>query len=288
MDAKILRLLIFIFSGLVAVFALLILVNYAGSLYSSRSAPSGQEEEAAGKPPDPEAMAQQALAAARNSGGGSASMIPPPRHGFSTAAVNSDGAIMVVKEKEFGGVAEQPKDMLDLLTGLGGGRNKPAPIALKESDLDKKLINIGGAPVAQPHLKVSSIPEMGRGAGQEGVTVFTAPVDFKIFKSSETWWAFTNSHKCRSASGAVSGLKPAPSLLSSPDFAKDSVVVLISVSELPNGIFKILKVEKTGKELRLDYRVDPLAMAAGETGQHDFYSTAVIPKAPALKLRQVP
>ncbi|MDO8802837.1 MAG: hypothetical protein Q7R35_00255 [Elusimicrobiota bacterium] len=287
MDGKILRLLISIFSGLIVVFALLILVNYVGSLSGSRAELPGQEE-AGGKLPDAGVLAQQALAAAKAGGGGRASMVPGPRHDLSTAAVNSQGAIMIVKVKDFSGVGETPQDMMAMLNEMGGGsKKKPAPIALKDSDLDKKIRNLGYAPAKEPSLKVSSMPEMGRRPGEEGVTLFTAPVEYKIYKSSENWWAFANSHKCRSA--METGAKPLASPLSSPDFSKESVLVLISVSELPNGIFKIIKFEKNGQELLVSYRVDPLAMAAGGgTDQHDFYSAAVIPKISAVKLIQAP
>ena len=283
------RALVYAFSGLIVVFALLILVNYAGSLAGSRADQPGQDQPL-GKLSGAEAMARQAVGAAKYGGGARGSMIPALRQGLSTAAVNSEGAIMVVKEKDFRGVAETPKDMMAVLNELGGGdKRKPAPIALKESDLDKKIKNLGGAPGKEPSLKASSMPEMGRGAGQEGVTLFTAPVEYKIFKSSETWWAFANSHKCRSTAETGAGTKPLPSPLSGPDFSRESVVVLVSVSDLPNGIFKIIRSEKTGKEFLVTYRIDPLAMAAGnETSQHDFYSAAVIPKLSSVKLNQVP
>ncbi|OGR42536.1 MAG: hypothetical protein A2X35_12010 [Elusimicrobia bacterium GWA2_61_42] len=287
MDNKFLRTLIYVFSGLIVVFTLLILLNYFGSLAGRRADLPGQEnsgKKAAGA----EALAQEALAAAKYSGGARGSMIPSFRQGLSSAAVKTEGAIMLVKERSFGGVAEKPKDMLEVLNDLSGGnKGKPAPIALKDADLDKK-ITVGGEPGKEPRLASSSMPELGRGPAQEGITLLNAPVDYKIFKSSETWWAFAGSRKCRSNPEAWGGLKQAVSPLSGPDFAKESVIVLVSVSELPNGIFKIMTVEKTGKELRLDYRVDPLAMAAGDDDQHDFYSAAVIPGGLPVKLRQVP
>ena len=286
MDAKILRLFIYLFSGVIIVFALLMLLNYVGSISSSPSDLPGQAD-GGGKMPDADALAQQALAAAKASVGGKGSMIPMSRRDLSSGAVNSQGAIMLVRENEFGGVAEAPKDMMGLLSDLGGGKKKPV-IALKESDLDKK-INIVGFPIAETRLKVSSMPVMGRGPAQEGITMFTAPVEYKIFKSSETWGAFANSHKCRSTSEPAAGFKPPLSPLTSPDFTRESVIVLISVSELPNGIFKIVKLEKKGKELLVSYRVDPMAMAArDESGQHDFYSASVVPKGPAIKLTQAP
>jgi len=288
MDNRFLRTLIYIFSGLIVVFGLLMLVNYLGSVASSGSERAGKEA-AEKKTVGAADMAQEALAAAKTSGGGSASMAPYSKEDSSSPAVNSNGAIMLVKENNFGGVAEKPKDMMDILNGMSGGdKRKPAPISLKDSDLDKK-IDVGGNPAHEPRLAASVMPEMGRGPGQEGLTMLSAPVDYKIFKSSETWWAFANTRKCRSTAETGTGLKPAVSQLSAPDFSKDLVVVLISVSELPNGIFSIVKFEKNGKEVLVSYRVNPMAMsAANGTDLHDFYSAAVIPKAAAVKLLQVP
>ncbi|HAT71299.1 MAG TPA: hypothetical protein DCS63_00605 [Elusimicrobia bacterium] len=286
MDTKFLRTLIYIFSGLIVVFSLLMLVNYFGSLAGARLDLPGQE--AAGKKePGASALAQEALAAAQYGGVARGSMIPSYRPGLSTSAVKTDGAIMLVKEMSFDGVAEAPKDLMSVLSEMSGGdKSKPAPVAIKDSDLDKKITveGVAGKEVRRP---AASMPELGRQPGREGVTLLNAPVDYKIFKSSETWRAFTASRKCRPALAAGSGGTPAASPFASPDFSRYSVVVLVSVSELPNGIFKITGVERTGKELRLDYRVDPLAMAAGGD-QHDFYSAAVIPKGVPLKLRQVP
>jgi len=289
MDVKFLRTLIYIFSGLILVFGLLMLVNYTGSLSGSRSDLLGQAEPSSDeKLPSVDGQVQQSLDAAKAAGGARGSMIPPPSQNLSTSAVNSAGAIKVVRNKDFGGVAESPKDLMALLNDLGGGdTKKPSPIALKESDLvNGKIADLGGVPKRDPHLKVSSMPEMGRGAGEEGVTMYSAPVDYKVFKSSDTWWAFANSHKCRSTVEAASGFKPLS--LASPDFSRDTVLVLISLSDLPNGIFKIIKFEKSGKELVVSYRVDPMAMAAGGEGGHDFYSAVVVPKSSSIKLQQIP
>ena len=286
MDTKFLRTLIYMFSGLIVVFSLLMLVNYFGSLAGARLDLPGQEA-AAKKESGAAALAREALAAAQYGGVARGSMIPSYRPGLSTSAVKTDGAIMLVRERSFDGVAEAPKDLMAVLGEMSGGdKSKPAPIAMKVTDLDKKIA-VGGVAGQEARRAVQPMPELGRQPGREGVTLLNAPVDYKVFKSSETWRAFTASRKCRSAFEAGSGGTPASSSFASPDFSRDSVVVLVSVSELPNGIFKIIKVERTGKELWLDYRVDPLAMAAGGD-QHDFYSAAVIPKGAPLKLRQVP
>lgn len=291
MDSKIFRSLIYLFAGLVVIFSLLILVNYIGSMTGASSGLPGQAEDAA--PKSASAMAQQALAAAKFGGGAvpRASMIPSGRQGPSTAPVTSEGAIQVVKEKEFGGVAEKPKSMMDMLNDMGGGKKgKPSPVRLKDSDLDKQIQSFGETP-AEASLKKAAMPELGRGATQEGVTLLTAPADYKLFKSSESWWAFANSHKCRSdryETGAGLGKQPSP--ISGPDFTREYVLVLISVSDLPNGIFRITGLDKDPKNIVVSYRVDPLAMAAGEGGgsQHDFYSAAVIPIVSSVKLSQKP
>jgi hypothetical protein len=288
MDARILRSLIYLFSGLIVIFTLLMSVNHIGSLIGGETPVMPGQETAEERPENAEAMAQQALAAARYSAGSNvrASMIPGTRQGLSTAAVNADGAINVVRDKDFSGVAESPKDMMSMLNEMGGGKKKPAPIQLSESDFKKKIRNLGAEPGAEPKLRVSTMPEMGRGAAQEGLTMFTAPLEYKVFKTSETWWAFANSHKCRQG-GDTSALKPQPSALSAPDFSRDAVVALISVSDLPNGIFRITRLQKSGRALVLSYKVDPMAMAAGD-GAHDFYSAAVMPKDSIVKLLQVP
>lgn len=287
MGTKFLRTLVYIFSGMIVVFSLLMLVNYIGSL-SGTDPDKPAEALSDGRLPSVDGQVQRTLDAAKAAGGARGSMIPPPARDLSTAAVASKGAIRVVKDKNFNGVAEAPKDMMALLSELGGGdKRKPAPIRLAESDLDGEIIQLGGAPEKEPRLKISSMPEMGRQAGQEGVTMFTAPVDYKVFKSSETWWAFANSHKCRQTAESQAGFKQPLTGLASVDFSAQSVVLLISMSDLPSGIFKIVKLERSGRSVSVKYKVDPMGMAAG-AGDHDFYSAAVLPKDSSIKLLQVP
>lgn len=273
MDARIIRSFIYLFGGLIVIFTLLILVNYIGSFTGTPSDLPGQE--ASDKPDSAAAMAQQALAAARASGGGQASTLPAYRKGLSTAAVTSNGAIMLVKEQDFGGVAEKPKDMMEMLSDMAGGtKKKPAPIALSDSDLNRKIRQLGGAPDKEPKLNKGAMPEMGRGAGQEGVTLLTVPVDYKIFKSSDTWWTFSNSRK----------LKPAPH-----DFAAADLVILISLSDFPSGIFSVAGVEPGKKETVVKYRVNPLAMGADSSReQREAYASAPVPKGRPVRLQQVP
>ncbi|MDP2865870.1 MAG: hypothetical protein Q8O90_06480 [Elusimicrobiota bacterium] len=255
-------------------FSLLILVNYMGSLSGSPAGLPGQEE-AGGKLPVSEDLARQAMTSARYAKGVSGSMIPAQRQVLSTSAVNSSGAIRLVREKTFGGVAEPPKDMMSILSELSGGdKKKPAPIALKESDLDGEIISLGGGPEKEPRLKSAAMPEMGRGAGQEGVTLLSAPVDYKLFKSSDTWRAFANSRKL--GDGAY-------------DFSSYDLLILVSLSDFPSRIFAITGVERGKKETVVSYRVNPLAMASElPPGQRDSYASAPVPKGVPVRLMQTP
>ena len=273
MDSKIIRSLIYFFSGIILLFFLLMLVNYIGSWTTSLSE-SAAREEMSRKTPGASDAAQQALAAAKYSGGARGSMIPAAREDLSSAAVNADGAIMLVKEKEFGGVAEKPKDMMQLLSDLGGGnKGKPSPIAIKDADLGKKIV-VAGNQVKEPKLTNSAMPELGRNPGQEGLTLLSAPVDYKLFKSSETWNAFEVSRKMK---------------FTAYDFAAGNLLILISVSDFPSGIFSIVEVEKGKKETVVKYRVNPLGMADGASKeQREAYATALVPKNKPVRLEQVP
>lgn len=289
MDNRILRLLIYLFSGVLVLFCLLILVNYIGSRAGSPSELPGQRDTAK-EPESASAKAMQALAKTEYGGAkAGSSMLPVYRQGVSTSEVYSAGAINVVKDSEFSGVAEKPKSLTEMLSDMAGGSKRgPAPVRLKDSDLDKSVRLLGGAE-DEKSLKTGPMPELGRGAANEGVTMLSAPVDFKVFRSSETWWAFANSHKCRSDLKDAGSIKPAPSPISSPDFSREYVLILISVSELPNGIFRIMRLDRAGGAVVVSYKVDPMAMAAAnEVPQHDFYTAVVIPRSASVKLSQVP
>lgn len=273
MDSKILRTLIFIFSGIIVVFSLLMLLNSIGSWTGSISE-TADRESLSKKTPGATEQAQQALAAAKYSGGARASMVPAAREDLSSAAVNSDGAIMLVKDKSFGGVAEAPKGMMDLLSELGGGnKGKPAPVALKNADLGKKIV-VSGEQVKRPKLSNGAMPELGRNAGQEGITLLSATVDYKLFKSSSTWNTFEVSRK----------MKPV-----SYDFASDNLLILISLSDFPSGIFTVVAVEKGKKETVVKYRVNPLGMADDTPKERrEAYASAMVPKHKPVRLEQVP
>ncbi len=274
MSEKIMRSLIYLFSGLIVLFILLILINRLGSLAGARTESAVPGKSDAPRPGEAGAMAQQALAAARYNSSGMGSFIPAFRQGLSSSSVRSDGSIMLVKEKDFGGVAEPPVDMLTALNELGGGnKNKPSPVVIDQNDMKKKIY-LPPSPGKAPRLDGAAMPELGRGPGQEGTTMIHAPVDYKVFTSSETWWAFANSRK----------LKCGPH-----DFSSSNLVILISLSDFPSGIFVVTSVKPGKNETVVSYRINPLAMASGATDdQRAAYARAPVPKGPPIRLLQVP
>ena len=266
MDNKFLRNLIYFFSGLIVLFSLLMLVNYLGSL----SGLNGETSALADK--DSSAPGGRGIGAVKYGPGTRNSLIPAGGTNFSTVTVDSGGVGLLVKDNDFSSVAEEPKGMMDVLTSMGGGNKKPV-ISLKESDLDKK-ISVPTTPLKGAGHIASTMPELGRSPGQEGITLLGAPVDFKLFKSSETWWTFANSRKLKAAA---------------PDFSASDLLILISVSDFPSGIFKITGVETGKKETLVKYRVDSLGMSP-ETPkeQREAYASAPVPKKIPVKLQQVP
>mgnify|MGYP001765330315 CR=1 FL=1 len=263
MDNRTLRFLIYFFLGLLGLFMVLMAVNYAGSLLGRQAAVTEEKK----GPLTPTEMAAQTIADARNRGG-----LPPPRTNFSSAPFSS-GGVMVVKNKDFNGVAARPKTMMELLSELGGGdRSKPAPIKITDTDMDKKIA-IGGE-VKPPKVAAASMPEIGREAGQEGATLLSVPVDYKLFKSAETWAAFAAARKQKAVAH---------------DFSKSDLLILVSLSDFPNGIFSVAGVEPDKKETVVKYRVNPMAMTP-ETpaAQRDAYAAAPVPKGVPVRLVQVP
>jgi len=262
MDLKTIRFLIYFFLAVIAAFAFLIFINALGN-----RAPAGAHTSAS-------ALAQSALAAARFNSFRRETFPAPAVHNFSSASVRAEGAIMIVRERNFQGVAESPKSTMDMLNEMSGAnKRKTQPIAIKDGDLDKKMAPIGEPPKI-PVLTGSSVPGLGA-PPHGGPGMITAPVDYKLFTSSETWSAFADSHKCNSVKA---------------DFLKENVLILVSLSDFPSGIFKITALKKGEKELIVRYRVDALAMsAASETGAQQAYSSAIVPKSERrVRLEQVP
>jgi hypothetical protein len=262
MGKKTIRGLIFFFLAVIAAFIFLIVLNDAGGRKPAAVRASAS------------AMAQSALASAHYSSFQSDTLPMRAAHTFSSSGVRAEGAIMIVKEGLFQGVAEPPKNAMDMLGEMSGANSgKTQPVAFKAGDFAKKIGPIG-APPKGPALAGSAVPGLGKVTESE-ITMIKAPVDYKFFTSSETWAAFAGSHKCDPVKA---------------DFSKDKVLILVSLSDLPSGIFKITAQEKGKKELVLRYKVDPLAMSVlNEAGTQQAYSAAVVPRtADKVRLEQVP
>jgi hypothetical protein len=259
---KAIRALIVFFLGLICLFAALITLNY----YAAK--PLSQKFSA-------KAAAQRMLAEAGASANTREKAPISYRTGFSSASVRSEGSIMLVKNGEFGGASQEEQSMMEVLTEMSGsGKKKIAPVHLAYSDLDKKIIVSRPGGAGAP-LNSSAVPKPGEAAFVTGAkTMVTAPVDYKVFRDAETWSAFASSHKGR---------------FPDVDFSKEQMLILVSVSEMPSGIFKISGVEKKAKETVVLYRVDPLVMSA-ENGakERDFYSAVPITKDSDVRLEQIP
>lgn len=264
MDIKTIKLLIAFFAGLLALFIGLIALNYFDAKPEAPAFSAG-------------AAAQHALAEAAFSADTREKAPIVYRTDLATGSVRSHGAIMLIKNEEFGGVAEEPEDMMDKLTEMSGSnKKKNPPIRLTEQDLDKTVV-ISRTNEPEPPLNRSAVPGMGDSTStlrMGETTLITAPVDYQLFTSSDSWRAFAVSHK---------GHFPAA------DFSKERMLILVSVSDMPSGIFKITGVKKAPRETFILYRVDPLAMSAGNEGkEYEFYSAAPVPKGTDIKLQQVP
>ena len=266
MENRLLRNLIYFFTGVIVLFTLLMVINFIGGLSGLNGEAPGPDAKAAG------AMGASGVGAVKYGPGTRNSLIPAGGTNFSTVTVDSGGVGLLVKDNNFSGVAEEPKGMMDLLNDLGGAKKKPV-LSLKESDLDKKIA-VPSTPMKGAGHAASVMPELGREPNQEGITLLGAPVDFKLFKSSVTWRAFASSRKLANAA---------------PDFSVSDLLILVSVSDFPSGIFKITGVETGRKETLVKYRVDPLGMSPDTPKeQREAYASAPVPKKIPVKLRQVP
>src|SRR3989339_611667 len=131
MKKKIIKTIIALLSAAVVMSLIMAAVNY---VYGDRSdfvpgAPAVDAQKALNEAHDRNLDRLQSLPSYRTS----------PSTG--TAGTGPQGSLMVVKSRDFGGVAESPKDLLAALNEMAGGdeKEKPAPIHLTESDLNKKI-----------------------------------------------------------------------------------------------------------------------------------------------------
>ena len=261
MNKRILRGLIVFFIVVICVSLLILAVAFIGVRVRGR----GSAKEAPDEPLFYSSKKQRDI---------KSGLTPPPGGAPSSGTLHSEGAIMIIREKEFKGVGEKPKSLMAALNEMaGGGKKSPPAVALNEADLDRKL----NSPSFERGRKLaaSGMPQLG--AADAGAGLVTAPVDFKLFKSAEVWQAFAVSRR-------VAGVKH--------DFSAADLLILVSLSDLPDGIFRITAVERTAKATVVKYRVDPDALDGAaedrEEGVGNYAWTAIPKKAPPVKLEQVP
>ena len=262
MNLKTIKILISLFMGILCVFLGLMAVDRYG----------------AGKPLSEfsaSAQAERILVEIRTSANTKENASVSYRTGLTTESVRSEGAIMIVKSREYEGVAEDPQSMMDMLTDMSGSnKKKPLPIDLTGKNLEKGVLIMRSDTPESP-ISVAAVPELGKSASAIGSrTMISAPVDYTVFRDSATWMAFASTHK---------GHFP------KADFSREEMLILVSVSDLPSGIFKIDGLKRSAKETVVLYRVDPLAMAADNAKkEQNFYSAIAIPKTIDVKLEQIP
>ncbi len=221
------------------------------------------------------AQAERIMAEARASANTRENAPGSYRIGLTTESVRSEGTIMMIESGDFEGVAEDSQNMMGMLSDMSGSnKNKHPVVYLTDKDLDKKIVVESPVKTDDP-LNSSAMPELGKSASMSAdKPMISAPVDYKVFRDSETWLAFTSTHK---------GHFPPI------DFPREEMLILVSVSDLPSGIFKIDGLKRSAKETVVLYRVDPLAMAADNgTKEQNFYSAVAIPQKIDVKLEQIP
>lgn len=255
--------LIYFFLGLIAVFFLLLLINFIGPRIRPLK-PEPKRDQSADN--SMRSMYSNPSVKQKLPGQGE---LPAGSAGLAPAAAG--GAIMLVKETGFKGVADKPKDPMAALSELGA--KKPAPVPLGSDALAKKL-NSPSLASTGTKLTDGVMPELGRKENMEGLTLITAPVDYKLFKDKAVWDTFAESRRVK--------IKH--------DFSGGDLLILVPVSDFPAGIFKIISVEKGAKETVVKYRVDPMAMSSGsDEEQRSGYAHAAVPrKCPPIRLQQVP
>ncbi|MCX7641145.1 MAG: hypothetical protein N2Z20_00740 [Elusimicrobiales bacterium] len=185
----------------------------------------------------------------------------------STEVFNTE-AIKLIKEKKIDDIAEKTLDPFTQMAELAKTKRKTY-VNLKESDLDKK---IAPNPSSFERLKVM---EYDVSSSTSNASLIYAPCDFAIFKTSPSWESFKSLHKIRNDVKV--------------DFSKENIIVIVSKSELPPGIFKIDNVIIQGDVAIVNYRVDVLEMAEDNpNAKTNFYSaTTVLKKVKSIRLNQV-
>lgn len=195
-----------------------------------------------------------------------------PKKDYSKAPKFDRGSIKIVQEPNFQEVAEKPKTQIEVLQEMANVKKKPV-LELKDSDLNKK-VNLYYQSYSSEKQIASFVPSIEEDLKIPKKTMISAPVSYKIFKQEKDWKEFVNTHKVREIK---------------PDFNKYYILLLVSTSELPNGIFKADSFKQEKDKVVVFYRVDPLEMASDNpNGTQTHYSAINIPKTEKVKLQQIP
>ncbi len=183
----------------------------------------------------------------------------------------NEGNIRLIKEKDFKEVAEKPKDPMAELAELARSRNK-VMVKLDENELDSK-INLYDKIKKEENIKRTYVPEPGKEINS--VTPIYAPCNYKVFKTKDEWESFISHNKVKERLNI--------------DFSKENVLILVSDSILPSGIFEIDSYEKKANKIIVKYRVNVFEIAEENTSSKaDYYTAIKIPKGyKEVELKQI-
>jgi len=196
---------------------------------------------------------------------------PMPEEDLRGKNTYENGAIRIVKENSFSQVAEKPKSPMETLMEMAGGKKDKSPVRLNDSDLNKK-INLYERMSDSESLKVANVPQLGE-EPKTRISKIYAPVTYKVFQNEKDWNEFVKFNKFRDFK---------------PDFSNSNVIILVSNSDLPNGIFFIDSVKTEKNIASVYYRINPLEMASNnENKNQNHYSAANVPKGAQIKLIQI-
>jgi len=199
--------------------------------------------------------------------------LPQDKYEYSSTASASGSVDMLVPSEdfEFDSVAEKRKDMFEVLAEKEK-ESKEEVISLDEEDLARRIYSSAAAQ-GDVHISTAIVPEMGRGAANEGVSMISVQLGYKIYTDGEVWAAFASSHKIKLE----------------VDFKKDNVVILVPLEDIPPGMLKIKDIEYGQDGTAVKYTVNPMVMTEYYTdAQREAYSAAKISKnAGTVRLLQV-
>ena len=177
-------------------------------------------------------------------------------------------AIKLIKEKGFEDIAEKPVDPFKELAEKEKARRQTY-VKLHESDLKKHIVL---STASFDNMKIKEYQISSQAAS--GYQMIYAPCDYIVFKSSPSWIEFINNHKVREKIN--------------PDFSKENVVVIVSKSELPPGIFRVKDVSFDKKTAFVNFYVDVFEISEeNPEARPNFYSAVKVPKGFDIKLRQI-